>query len=142
MSKCAQALEPYKYITKKNSDSTSTVAEVIPLIVSLKQTLQCSSEVREIHDASGTGSDVEPESVIELKEETVQDEIVANQIVNTMKQIMQADIEKRFSFIESEDLYRVATYLDPRYKNELFSSSIITDQVKVTLARLCARLSR
>ena len=59
-----------------------------------------------------------------------------------MKQIMQGDIEKRFSFIESEDLYRVTIYLDPRYKNKLFSSSIITDQVKVTIARLCAQLSR
>ena len=71
----------------------------------------------------------------------LQEEIVANEILNKMKEAMKADLARRFSSIESEDLYRVATYLDPRYMYKLFSSSFIIDQVKVTVVRLCEQLS-
>lgn len=46
----------------------------------------------------------------------------------------------RFSWIENEDLYRIATYIDPRYKSKFFSSSHVTDQVESSLARVCEEL--
>lgn len=141
MHKCVQALQPYEDITKKLSDSTSTAAEVIPLVKSLKHTLQhttsvVSNPVEETH-TSDTSSEDEPGSgsVIELNEDRQ-----ATQAVNFMKEAMQADVEKRFSWIENEDLYRIATYIDPRYKSKFFSSSHVTDQVKSSLARVCEEL--
>ena len=50
----------------------------------------------------------------------LQEEIVANEILNNMKETMKADLARRFSSIESEDLYRVAIYLDPRYCTNYF----------------------
>lgn len=130
-----------KISQKKLSDSTSTAAEVIPLVKSLKHTLQhttsvVSNPVEETH-TSDTSSEDEPGSgsVIELNEDRQ-----ATQAVNFMKEAMQADVEKRFSWIENEDLYRIATYIDPRYKSKFFSSSHVTDQVKSSLARVCEEL--
>ncbi|XP_076060474.1 zinc finger BED domain-containing protein 4-like [Oratosquilla oratoria] len=76
-----------------------------------------SNPVEEIH-ASNTSSEDKPgsASVIELNEDRQ-----ATQAVNFMKEAMQADVEKRFSWVENEDhedLYRIATYIDPRYKKE------------------------
>ncbi|MPD04930.1 Zinc finger BED domain-containing protein 4 [Portunus trituberculatus] len=143
MRKCVHALQPYEDITKKLSDSTSTAAEVIPIVKSLKHTLQhttsdsvVSNPVQETL-TSDTSSEDEPGlgSVVELNEDRQ-----ATQAVNFMKEAMRADVEKRFSSIENEDLYRIATYIDPRYKSKFFSSSHVTHQVKLSLARVCEEL--
>lgn len=59
----------------------------------------------------------------------------ATQAVNFIKEAMRADVGKRFSPIENDDLSRITTYIDPRYKSKFFSSSHVTDQVKTSLAR-------
>lgn len=66
----------------------------------------------------------------------------ATQVVNIIKhQTMRADAEKWFSWIESDALYRVATYLDPRYKSNFFCSSYITNLVKSSTAIGCEELT-
>ncbi|XP_071536856.1 zinc finger BED domain-containing protein 4 [Panulirus ornatus] len=134
MSKCARVLEPFEDITKRLGNSSSTVGDVLPYIVSLKTTLQPNtSGVSEVIDSSESHD----ESMIGSTQEKK-----ATQVVNIMKQTMRSDIEKRFSRLESEDVYRVATYLDPRYKSKFFSSPHITDQVKLSVARLCEELTQ
>lgn len=53
---------------------------------------------------------------------------------------MQASLERIFARLESENLYRVATYLDPRYDSKFFISPCITDQVQASFASLCVEL--
>lgn len=65
INKYVQALQPYENITrKKNSDSTSTAAEVILVVTSLKHTLQHTasvvSDLAEETHTSDTSSDDEP----------------------------------------------------------------------------------
>lgn len=137
MSKCVQALQPYEDITEKMGEFTSTAAEVLPLAVALKLTLQqttIKSEVFEGIEISASGSKVEPDTEFMIESQDEDNE--ATLIVNMMKQTMQTEVDKIIAWIESEDLYRVATYLDPRYKSKFFSSSHITDQVKSSVVRL------
>lgn len=96
------------------SDSTSTAAEVIPLVISLKYILQQHTEhtlVSHSEEIRTSASEIEPDTewVTESKEDKE-----ATQVVNIMRQIMQAEVEKIFSLIEGEDLYRIATYINPK----------------------------
>ncbi|MPC34211.1 Zinc finger BED domain-containing protein 4 [Portunus trituberculatus] len=119
LSQCVKALEPYEEFTKHLSDSASTVADVIPLVACLKNVLR-SIEPLDLHSC-----------------EERQPNLTGVQRVNYMKTTMKVKTEKSFAGVEQDNVYSVATYLDPRYKATFFSSSHITKQVQETVACLC-----
>lgn len=124
LSQCIKALEPFEDLAKQMSDSASTVADVIPLILCLKFTLEPTTVKLIPRDlASDDNSQEDYQEVVER--------------IKYMKETMKAEIDKRFAGIEMDNNYRVATYLDPRYKSCFFSSSHIAEQVQLTVARLC-----
>lgn len=127
LSQCVKALEPYEEFTKQMSDSASTVADVIPLVVCLKNALQPTF--------------VESAPLDLDSDDECQDYQTGVEIINYLRTTMKAEIEKRFAGLEMDNNYRVATYLDPRYKAKFFSSSHIAEQVQGTVARLCDEIA-
>ena len=95
-------LQPFEDITKKICCNSSSIAEVIPLVTSLKKILS---------------SSIETSDGISCFIETVL-----------------AEIDKRFNFAESNELYCIATFLDPRYKTKFFTSQFVADRVKNIVA--------
>ncbi|XP_064078440.1 zinc finger BED domain-containing protein 4-like [Macrobrachium nipponense] len=67
------------------------------------------------------------------------DEEEITNVINIMKITMRAELDRRFAGIESTDIYRLATYLDPRYKSKFFSSTFVTEQVQSSIAALCGQ---
>lgn len=124
LSQCIKALEPFEELTQKMSESASTVADVIPLILCLKNALQPTTVESAPLD-------------LDSDDENQDDYQKGVEIIDYMKETMKADIAKRFAGLEIDNNYRVATYLDPRYKGKFFSSLHVTKQVQGTVARLC-----
>ena len=121
-------LEPYEEFTKKLSISTSTIGDVIPLVASLRKALENVAFLDLSKEVSEDSS-----SIIEHYEK-------GNQIINGMKHTMRIELDKRFKGLENEDIYRIATYLDPRYKGKFFSSAQI-EQIKMSIIRLCNNIN-
>ena len=67
------------------------------------------------------------------------DEEEITNVINIVKITMRAELDRRFAGIESTDIYRHATYLDPRYKSKFFSSTFITEQEQSSIAALCGQ---
>ena len=60
-----------------------------------------------------------------------------------MSNSLLTEINKRFEFAEKKnDLYAIATFLDPRYKTKFFSSLTLTNTVKNTVARKCGDIQK
>lgn len=135
LSQSVEALEPFEEITKKMSESTSTIADVIPHILCLKNAIQSQKIEDQVTTDGSPQQDLEGEDADEDENQS------SVQIVNYIKETMRADIDTKFAGIELDDKYTVATYLDPRYKGKLFSSANITEQVQKSVARLCDELS-
>lgn len=114
LEKCVAILKPFEEITKELSNATATIASVIPLIYTLKNTLEAEK----------------------IKEDTSENFklMVAKMIHN---------ISGRFQDIENNKIYTIATYLDPRYKLKFFTE-IIKEQVQSEILGIlgCSRTSQ
>ncbi|CAB4059527.1 unnamed protein product [Lepeophtheirus salmonis] len=129
LSKCVMALKPYEEITKQLSSSSSSISDVIPLIVSLKIALQTST--REILPAQRTSAMSDSEEFKDHSSESIdKDETETTNIIHLMKVAMREALDQQFADVESHNIYRLATYLDPRYKDKFFTSSNILDEVQ------------
>ncbi|XP_040580767.1 zinc finger BED domain-containing protein 4 [Lepeophtheirus salmonis] len=136
LSKCVMALKPYEEITKQLSSSSSSISDVIPLIVSLKIALQTST--REILPAQRTSAMSDSEEFKDHSNESIdKDETETTNIIHLMKVAMREALDKQFADVESHNIYRLATYLDPRYKDKFFTSSNILDEVQSVIINLC-----
>lgn len=113
LANCVSTLEPFEEITKRMSDANASVSDVIPMIQSLKSVLASTDA-----DASCSDSDSD-----------------TDQGIRTMKSTLRREISERFGDLENNELYTLATYLDPRYKGKFFSSLHVTANVKTALAR-------
>lgn len=133
LSKYVKALKPYEEVTKELSSCSSSISDVIPFIVSLKKTLQTNVSEAPIMQAESTGSCSEPEETDDQCSD--KDEEETTKVINVMKRTIRADLDKRFGGLDIMNIYRIATYLDPKYKGKLFSS-IITEQVKAAFVAL------
>ena len=64
------------------------------------------------------------DSCLELEasgdQSTGEDKEETTNAINVIKRTMRADLDRRFTILDSIDIYRIATYLDPRYKGKLF----------------------
>lgn len=125
LSQCVKALEPYEELAKQMSDSSSTVADIIPLFACLKNVLEPTTVESAPKD-------------LESDDESQED---YQKHVNYMKETMRTEINKKFVGLEMDNNYRVATYLDPRYKGKFFSSLHIVQQVQKTVAQLCDEIT-
>ena len=138
LSQIIEALQPFEEIITKMSESTSTIADVIPHILCLKTAIQNQvpeddSPHQNLDDSPHQNLDSESTELADLDENQTK-------IVNCMKDAMRADINKRFAEIEMDYKYTVATYLNPRYKGKFFSSADITEKVQKKIACLCGEL--
>lgn len=93
LKECLTLLQPFEEITKKISSSYSCISEVIPGFTILARYL-------------------------------VKDEVqAACPNVNIMRVSLTAELNRRFSGIEDDRYYNLATLLDPRYKMNFFAQS-------------------
>ena len=106
LSKCVNALQSYEEATKQLSSSSSSISDVIPLIVSLKTTLQ-----KNVSEGKNTDSCLELEDSED--QSTDKDEEETTNAINVIKRTMRADLDRRFTILDSIDIYRIAIYLDP-----------------------------
>ncbi|CAF4878353.1 unnamed protein product [Pieris macdunnoughi] len=113
LKKCITVLMPFEEITKELSSATATIASVIPLIYTLKNTLETEKN----------------------KEDTSDN-------FNLMITKMIQDINVRFQDIQNNKLYTIATYLDPRYKLKFFTE-ITKEQVQSEILEIlgCSKTS-
>ncbi|KAJ8353183.1 hypothetical protein SKAU_G00207500 [Synaphobranchus kaupii] len=86
---------------------------------------------RELSSSSALAADVIP-TVTVLKRLLAQVN-EANQGIKTLKSTLLESMNRRFTNMESEPLYSVATLLDPRYKDRYFTSSDTSKQGKDAL---------
>lgn len=128
LSQCVQALKPYEELDKKMSNSASTVADVIPLILCLKKVVQSTNLKSTV-------------PVLDSNDKSQEEYHNAWEIVNYMKEVTKAEIDGRLAGLEMNSNYTVATYLDPRYKGKFFSSSLTVEHVQRTVADLCDELT-
>ncbi|CAK1578044.1 unnamed protein product [Parnassius mnemosyne] len=114
LKKCVAILKPFEEITKELSSATATIASVIPLIYTLKNTLETEKS----------------------KEETSEN-------FKLMITKMIQDINVRFQDIENNKIYTIATYLDPRFKLKFFTE-ITKEQVQSEILGIlgCSKASR
>nr|XP_026496974.1 zinc finger BED domain-containing protein 4-like [Vanessa tameamea] len=100
LKKCIAILKPFEEITKELSSATTTIASVIPLIYTLKNTLETEKN----------------------KEDTSENfKLIVTKMIH--------NISVRFQDIEHNKIYTIATYLDPRYKLKFFTE-ITKEQVQ------------
>ncbi|KAL0861646.1 hypothetical protein ABMA27_009140 [Loxostege sticticalis] len=114
LEKCAAILKPFEEITNELSSATATVASVIPLIYTLKNTLEAEK----------------------IKEDTSENfKLMVTKMIH--------NISGRFQDIENNKIYTIATYLDPRYKLKFFTE-ITKEQVQSETLRIlgCSRTSQ
>ncbi|CAK1603352.1 unnamed protein product [Parnassius mnemosyne] len=114
LKKCVAILKPFEEITKELSSATAIIASVIPLIYTLKNTLETEKS----------------------KEETSEN-------FKLMITKMIQDINVRFQDIENNKIYTIATYLDPRFKLKFFTE-ITKEQVQSEILGIlgCSKASR
>nr|XP_022909104.1 zinc finger BED domain-containing protein 4-like [Onthophagus taurus] len=113
LEKCIAILKPFEEITKEFSSATATIASVIPLIYTLKNTLETEK----------------------IKEDTSENfKLMITKMVH--------NISVRFQDIENNKIYTIATYLDPRYKLKFFTA-ITKEQVQTEILGIlgCSRTS-
>lgn len=113
LKKCIAILIPFEEITKELSSATATIASVIPLIYTLKNTLEIEKN----------------------KEDTSENfQLMIAQMIQ--------DINVRFQDIENNKIYTIATYLDPRYKLKFFTE-ITKEQVQSEILEIlgCSKAS-
>ncbi|XP_047519017.1 zinc finger BED domain-containing protein 4-like [Pieris napi] len=106
LNKLVAILTPFEEITRNLSDTNTCISSVIPLIHVLKHTLQMEKE-----------------------------KIDTNPNFKNIIQKLIEDINSRFCDLQSNTLYSLATYLDPRYKLKFFND-VIQEQVQSELIRL------
>lgn len=113
LKKCIEILKPFEEITKELSSSTATIASVIPLIYTLKNTLETKKSKE---DTSGS--------------------------FKLMITKMIQDINVKFQEIQNNKLYTISTYLDPRYKLKFFNE-IVKEQVQSEILEIlgCSKTS-
>ncbi|XP_037292450.1 zinc finger BED domain-containing protein 4-like, partial [Manduca sexta] len=113
LKKCITVLMPFEEITKELSSATATIASVIPLIYTLKNTLETEK----------------------YKEDTSDN-------FKLMITKMIQDLNIRFQDIENNKIYTIATYLDPRYKLKFFTE-ITKEQVRSEILEIfgCSKTS-
>lgn len=92
LKKIVSLLQPFEEITRNMSDSNTSISSVIPLIHTLKHTLQ-----------------------IEYNKPDTNDNFKAL-IKSTIDQL-----NSRFGELHLNNFYSIATYLDPRYKTKFFN---------------------
>lgn len=113
LEKCIAILKPFEEITKELSSATATIASVIPLLYTLKNTLETEK----------------------IKEDTSENfKLMVTKMVH--------NISVRFQDIENNKIYTIATYLDPRYKLKFFTE-ITKEQVQSEILGIlgCSRTS-
>lgn len=104
-----KVLKPIDEVTKQLSSSHSCLSDVIPLVRALKR----------LYDemiASSTHSDIAID----------QGNNISLAIYNLMT-ALKTQLNIRFGEIESDHLYQMTTYLDPRYKGKFFTDYINED---------------
>ena len=106
LSKSVKAFQRYEEFTKQLNSSSSSISDVIPLIVSLKTTLQKNVSEGKNTDSCSELEDSEDQSTDKDEEETTN-------AINVIKRTMRADLDRRFTILDSIDIYRIAIYLDP-----------------------------
>ncbi|XP_047518192.1 zinc finger BED domain-containing protein 4-like [Pieris napi] len=106
LNKLVAILTPFEEITRNLSDTNTCISSVIPMIHVLKHTLQMEKE-----------------------------KIDTNPNFKNIIQKLIEDINSRFCDLQSNTLYSLATYLDPRYKLKFFND-VIKEQVQSELIRL------
>lgn len=113
LEKCIAILKPFEEITKELSSAAATIASVIPLIYTLKNTLE----------------------IEKMKEDT-------SERFKLMVTKMIHNISVGFQDIWNNKIYTVATYLDPRYKLKFFNE-ITKEQVQSEILGIlgCSRTS-
>lgn len=115
LSAAISLLKPFDDITNQLSHSNTSISEVIPLIESLKHVLHQTA----LHESDFIGSNVD-----------------------VMNKTLNSELLRRFENIESNDLYAIATYLDPKFKSKFFKlpSTLKRIQDKITL--MCDELKQ
>ncbi|RVE41085.1 hypothetical protein evm_014266 [Chilo suppressalis] len=94
LKKIVTILQPFEEITRNMSDNNTSISSVIPLIHTLKYTLRLHTEGN--------------------KQDT--NEKFKSIIKSTIDQL-----NSRFSDLQSNNFFAIATYLDPRYKTNFFN---------------------
>lgn len=100
------ALQPFEEITRNMSENNTSISSVIPLIHTLKHTLQT--------DGSKEDTNEKFKSIIKC----------------TIDQL-----NSRFGDVQSNNFFSIATYLDPRYKT-IFFNEMIKEQIETELISL------
>ena len=128
-----KVLQPFEKITRLMSGDKSTIAEVIPLIQVLKNSLQICDE----------DHDEDPDEDHDDDHDNFHDDLGEDQdysyqvpgIKGTKKKISE-ELNQRFAFLDTDDIYNLSTILDPRYKTRFSSScskGIFTELLKTKL---------
>ncbi|KAL0851503.1 hypothetical protein ABMA28_007294 [Loxostege sticticalis] len=106
LKKLVTILQPFEEITRNMSDSNTSISSVIPLIHTLKHTLQI--------------EDSKPDT---------------NEKFKGIIQCAIDQLNSRFADVQSNNLFAIATYLDPRYKTKFFNE-VVKEQVETKLINL------
>lgn len=100
-------LKPLEDTTKKLSASDALLSDVTPLVRTLEK----------VYDGMRNA-----QTQAAADEETATSGPV-NNIISTLK----VQLNRRFSEVNSNNLYKIATFLDPRYKEKFFSESVVKE---------------
>ncbi|XP_013856587.1 zinc finger BED domain-containing protein 4, partial [Austrofundulus limnaeus] len=95
---------------------------------------------KEISSSTATAADVIP-AITALKQ-LLERRANTDHGVGTAKATLLEAVVRRFSTIEHEPLYSLATILDPRYKNGYFSAQVRDEVKQLLLAKLAERETR
>lgn len=106
LKKLVTILQPFEEITRNMSDSNTSISSVIPLIHTLKHSLQI--------------EDSKPDT---------------NEKFKTIIKCTIDQINSRFEDIQLHNLFAIATYLDPRYKTKFFNE-VIKEKIETELIKL------
>lgn len=96
MESCVAILNPFEEITRKLSCKNTFLSSVIPLISALQKSLQ-----------------------------DQQDNLPLSSIFNDIIENLKSEIEVKFLYIKHNNLLKIATYLDPRFKGKFFTKNVI-----------------
>lgn len=106
MEKCVAVLKPFEEITRELSSTKILISSVIPLIHVLKSTLQ--------------EEEYKTDTSVILKR-------IIRKLIN--------ELNSRFEELHNNNLFAIATYLDPRYKLKFFND-ILKEQIQSDLISL------
>lgn len=95
-------LKPLEYVTKELSgEQYVTISKIIPMVNCLK------AQINDVHVAEGIGGDDNTD----------------DKVINTVKNEIIKQIERRFGHIEDNHLIAISCLLDPRFKNIHFQDA-------------------